>query len=121
MRLGDPSTLNFHGQVFALTKMTPNEEGGINMNLRTDSQDAWMFQPPLNSSLIAQSDFYLGAVRCDNRIAELFHISGHKPINPSFAIHAIELQSLKRTGIYDLKGAAMGEARDLFFTDQHIF
>jgi len=120
VRLGDTRTLQLNRQVLVLTKWTP-ADNGVNMNLRTDSQDAWIFQPPMNTSVIAQSDFYLGAVRCDNRIAEILHTSGHPLINPSFAIHAIELQTLQRTGIYDLKGAAMGDVRDVFFSDKHIF
>ena len=60
-RFGDISTLNLHNEVLALLKwMDINGSSSLSLTLRTDSQDAWIFQTPLNSSIINQSNFVLG-------------------------------------------------------------
>lgn len=33
---------------------------GLSMSLRTDSQDAWIFQPPLNVEMAKKADFAMG-------------------------------------------------------------
>ena len=122
VRLGNPKTLQLKKKVLALLKWRPSDSGdGLNLSLRTDSQDAWIFQTPINPELIEFSQFFLGAVRCDNRIAELLTLAGYEVINPAFAIHAIESQSGSRSGLYDLKGAASGTGRDVLISDQYIF
>lgn len=50
----------------------------ISLSLRADSQDAWVFRTPVPESVIAQSEFYLGAPRCDNRIARIFADAGYR-------------------------------------------
>jgi hypothetical protein len=92
------------------------------MNLRTDSQDAWIFQPPVNQAVIELSAFSMGIARCDNRIAEILATSGHHVYNPAFAIHAIELHSNQRQGsLYGIKGAAFGPGRNVLLSDRHLF
>lgn len=112
----------FGNSVLALLKWHKQTETELKFLLRSDSQDAWIFQPPLNSSIIEHSDFYIGAVRCDNRLAELLVIGGHHVINPAFAIHAIEIQNTPRDGkLYNVKGSAFGEVRNLLISHQSVF
>ena len=97
--------VDFQGRVFALAKWVHKSEK-ITLNLRTDSQDAWIFQPPLNESLVGLTGFDIGSARCDNVLAEVLHDSGHSPLNPCFLIHAIEVQRKLRAGkIYDTVNA----------------
>ena len=86
-RLGDPQTLNLEGSVLSLLKwkdkntqktLAPNEmdkiqsesqddnvdrainfPNAITLQLRTDSQDAWIFQPPLNESVVIEVNQWL--------------------------------------------------------------
>jgi predicted O-linked N-acetylglucosamine transferase (SPINDLY family) len=112
----------FGNTVLTLLKWHKQTETELKFLLRSDSQDAWIFQPPLNSSIIDHSDFYIGAVRCDNRLAELLVIGGHHVINPAFAIHAIEIQNTPRDGkLYNVKGSAFGDVRNVLISHQSIF
>ena len=159
-RLGDLTYLNLTGRILALLKWHDHgekwerdekgdkgEEGdeSIYLTLRTDSQDAWVFQPPVRTmtannthtnntnvdnntvsanSIIAQSDFYLGIPRCDNRIAEIFISNGYIVLNPTFAVHAIEIHNSIRKNspiLYTTKGAVHGKGRDILLTDIFIF
>ena len=156
-RLGDVTYLNLTGRLLALLKWhDPGEkwerreegEGSIYLTLRTDSQDAWVFQPPVinmtthniprdtntntntdnsysvNNNIIAQSDFYLGIPRCDNRIAEIFISNGYIVLNPTFAVHAIEIHNSIRKNspiLCTTKGAVHGKGRDILLSDIFIF
>ena len=151
--------LNLTGRLLALLKWhdpaekwergdkgEKGDEGddSIYLTLRTDSQDAWVFQPPVRTmttdntmhinsdnnntdninSIIAQSDFYLGIPRCDNRIAEIFISNGYIVLNPTFAIHAIEIHNSIRKNspiLYTTKGAVYGKGRDILLSDIFIF
>ena len=123
VRLGDPSTLQLNNTVLALLKWRQAaDQRGPSLSLRTDSQDAWIFQPPLHDALLSKMGFYMGAVRCDNRLADILFKAGYHVINPAFAIHAIELQSFNRQGgLYDLKGSAVGDGRNVFLSDKFVF
>ncbi len=143
LRLGDPQTLNLHNQVLALMKWTKQPQQPQNpqsqkekfqqeqeqeshvelqLQLRTNSQDAWIFQPPLNASVVEQSDFFMGVARCDNRLADILTLSGHPVVNPAFAIHAIEIHSGVRQGsLYNPKGAPIGDVRDVLLSDRYLF
>jgi hypothetical protein len=124
--------MNFNKTVFALLKWTKqlqsndNNDNGMNnpmiMQLRSDSQDAWIFQPPIPQDIIDQSDFALGLARCDNRIADIFSSAGYEVINPALAIHAIEIHSSQRQGkLYATKGSVLGKSKDVLISDQHVF
>jgi len=79
--------------LIALSKWNSDDDGALTLQLRVDSQDAWIFKSPLaNESIIDSSNFFLGVPRCDNRIAEIFHASGYRVINPAYSIHAIEIK-----------------------------
>ncbi len=54
------------------------EEEKISLFPRVDSQDAWIFSTPIPESIIGQSEFFLGAPKCDNRIAYLFSRAGYR-------------------------------------------
>ena len=120
---GDPNTLDLNGGVLALLKYTENNQGYATLNVRTDSQDAWIFQPPINSSVILKSNFIMGAPSCDNVIAEILSECGHIVSNPAFAIHAVEVHNSEREGLgyYSPKNAVVGKARDVLLSDQMLF
>eukprot|EP01038_Epipyxis_sp_PR26KG_P006209 gene6209-8553_t len=103
---------------------TSNEvpDNQIILTLRADSQDAWIFRPPLDSSFIEQTDFALGLPRCDNHIAYLLSKFSYDVINPVFAIHAIELDTSNRGNhLYGTKDAVFGSVRDVLLSDRMVF
>ena len=117
-RLGEPDNLNLHakGMVLSLLKWVDRGTEGLSLPLRTDSQDAWIFQPPLSLEMAMKADFALGLdtaylsrkkpnlvryflpglPRCDNRIAFLLNEAKYTVINPAFAVRAIEIDSSQR-------------------------
>jgi hypothetical protein len=48
------------------------------LNLRSDSQDAWLFTASISEEIVRQTDFYFGLPRCDNRLAKIFMDSGYR-------------------------------------------
>ena len=68
-----------NGSVLALSKWTPvGANEGITLNLRLDSQDAWVFRSPINEAVVANSVFNLGAPKCDNRLARVISDGGYR-------------------------------------------
>lgn len=63
--------------VMALLKWFPQGDY-LSIMLRTDSQDSWIFRSPVSEDVIEQSKFFLGAVKCDNRLASVFESSGYR-------------------------------------------
>ena len=120
---GDPNTLDLNGTVLALLKYTENNQGYASLNVRTDSQDAWIFIPPINNNVIIKSNFIMGVPRCDNVIAEILTQNGHIVNNPAFAIHAIEVHNTQREGLgsYTHKNAVSGNGREVLLSDQMLF
>lgn len=121
--LGDPQTLDLQGGVLGLLKWTESGAGSASLNIRTDSQDAWVFQPPIGPRVIEEASFVLGVAKCDNRIAEILHSNGHNVSNPAFAIHAIEVHNTERAGVgfYGMKGSPAGPYRDVLLSDRKSF
>lgn len=114
--MGRVSELQLRDIVIALQKWTDWSplKPFIHMNPRIDSQDAWIFQAPVQDAVIQDSAFYLGAPRCDNRIAAIFSQHGYTVRNPAIHIHAIELMSKGRaSGIYDMKDSVLGNTMDV--------
>lgn len=106
--------------VLALLRWQHDTAGTISLTLRTDSQDAWLFQSPVPEVLVSASDFPLGVPRCDNRLAYLFHRLGYRILNPAFDVHAIEYQtstSELREGLYDIKNSVPGDVRNVLIDD----
>jgi hypothetical protein len=106
--------------VLALLRWQHDTAGTISLTLRTDSQDAWLFQSPVPEVLVSASDFPLGVPRCDNRLAFLFHRLGYRILNPAFDIHAIEYAtsaSELREGLYDIKNSVPGDVRNVLVDD----
>ena len=98
-------------------------EGRISLVLRTDSQDAWIFRAPLPEVVVEESQHVpLGVTRCDNVLAHLLWAAGKIPLNPAFAIHAIERRGGgKYDGeLYDISGAAFGKTRDVLLCDWYV-
>jgi hypothetical protein len=55
----------------------------------------------------------MGAVRCDNVLANILKKSGHPLLNPCLAIHAIEIQTRPRQGLlYGTKDSLFVEDGD---------
>lgn len=108
-------------KVLALSKWKRVGES-LSLSLRTDSQDSWIFRPPLNDSLVAASGFYLGAARCDNRVACLLAQAGYEVSNPVFAIRSIEIHTSEREGsLYSMRGAVKGEGAKVLLSDALSF
>lgn len=63
--------------VLALSKWI-SEGSSITLPIRADSQDAWIFRSPVSENVIAQSDFYFGLPKCDNRLAKVLGDSGYR-------------------------------------------
>ena len=121
--------------VLALSKwIDKGVKGHLKTHLRTDSQDAWIFQSPLllpdaepdsdgnfekNEKNEKMLDFVLGAARCDNRIAYILANNyNYHVINAAFAIHAIEYDNSNRIDtVYGTGGAIIGTGLNLFLRD----
>lgn len=76
--------------------------------LRDCSQDSWFIKTnkPIPKQLIEDSDFYLGEVRCDNRIAFWCLVNGYKPINPCLLFTGQHIHKNFDTRTYDPDGDA---------------
>ena len=96
-----------------------NSRHDFQLHLRSNSQDAWIFRSPiLDQDLLEASSFFLGAPRCDNRIAALFRDHNYSVINPAFAIRAIEVSYFGRqTTLYDIHAAVRGRGEEVFISD----
>jgi hypothetical protein len=107
-----------NGRALALLKWK-DHASMQSLQLRTDSQDAWILRTPIKEEVIRLSrELVLGSVRCDNRLAMILTQAGYEVINPAFAVHAIELESRERIGgLYSLKDAAIGETKHLLISD----
>ena len=123
---------SLQGTVLALLRW--GDKGSyISLALRSDSQDAWVFQPPLNETLTRKetTGFFFGAPRCDNVLAHRLIAAGHRVINPSFAIRAIEVATA--TGgtsegsaqgasfLYEQATAVEGEGQEVLISDRFVF
>jgi hypothetical protein len=60
LRLGNSQHLDLRRKVLALLKWIDRGADGLSMSLRTDSQDAWIFQPPMSLDMIKKADFAMG-------------------------------------------------------------
>src|SRR5690349_16771770 len=114
---GATNGLQLGRKVYSLLKWH-DRENGLTLNLRTDSQDAWLFQSPVDSAVVDLSNFNMGIPRCDNRLAYILHSNNYTLLNTVFAIHAIEKQSAPRIGtLYSMKDAAQGEIMNVLLSD----
>ena len=124
--LGNASTLILSEMILALSKWVypsgMEKVDEMSLPLRIESQDAWIFQPPVPSNILQRMDFYLGAPRCDNVLAEIFSAEGYNVINPAFSIKAIECSSKKTSdALYGQHGSVIGSGKFVFFSDRFIF
>mmetsp|Transcript_26112 Transcript_26112/g.57823 ORF Transcript_26112/g.57823 Transcript_26112/m.57823 type:complete len:91 (-) Transcript_26112:3066-3338(-) len=90
------------------------------MRPRTDSQDAWVFQPPMRPEVVARSDFHLGRACCDNCLAYLLREANYTVLNAAFAVRAIEFRH-PAPDVYSTLGAVQGQGADLLLCDQFVF
>jgi hypothetical protein len=71
------------------------------LSVRSDSQDAWIFRSPLNACASRNTDFLMGEVECDNRLAGALRGCGYSVTNPALFLRAVEYSSKQRmTSIY---------------------
>jgi len=56
--------------------------------IRQNSQDAWIFKPPLPMKMVEKGGFYMGRPGCDGMVAYLAAISNLKLLNPSKVVVA---------------------------------
>lgn len=83
----------------------PLRSPSLKLNLRIESQDAWMFQVPLPRDIVDNANYFMGQSKCDNMLASLFSASGYEVHNPAFAIRAIEVDSRGRNfAMYESHG-----------------
>jgi hypothetical protein len=72
------------------------------LNFRVESQDAWIFQSPMNDRVVSAATFSMGSPRADNVLATLLIGSGYSVENPSAIVRAIEVDSRGRSmRLYD--------------------
>ena len=131
---------HWHNTILALTKwIDKGTREHMQLYLRTDSQDAWVFQSPWRYTVLPEEDqslspddgmkslldIEIGIARCDNRIAYIIthdpHFQSMIPYhirNTPFAIHAIEYDNRSRSSeLYSAKGAAVGDGQHVLYSD----
>jgi len=104
----------------------------LQLHLRTDTQDAWIFQAPIrfDTSVMdgvsedALLGFPVGSIRCDNRIAWIlahdahYTKSNYTVSNAPFAIHAVEYDAKPREpALYGTAGSILGDVKSLLYDD----
>jgi hypothetical protein len=111
---------NMRNRVFALLKWQADvsaEDALPSITVRTDSQDAWIFQAPIKQEVLHSTDFYLGQPKCDNRLVRVLQQAGYQVSNPAFAVRAIEYPYHFEVPVYDAQQAVPGEVADLLLSD----
>jgi hypothetical protein len=111
---------SMHNRVFALLKWQADvsaEDAPPSITVRTDSQDAWIFQAPIKQEVLRSTDFYLGQPKCDNRLVRVLQQAGYQVSNPAFAVRAIEYPYHFEVPVYDAQQAVPGEVADLLLSD----
>ena len=80
-------------KIYALSRYDLSGQGKLNIFNRKDSQDVWIFKPPLPS---IKSDFLLGMPGCDNRIAYEIKAAGIEITNPCLSIKVAHVHKSKK-------------------------
>ena len=102
---------------FQASSSSLNFTDAVTMRFRIDSQDAWVFTPPIVDEVLLQADFEMGLPRCDNRLAAIFRSAGYNVHNPALFVRAIEYHTRSRnSGIYSMKGSVSGEGANVFLS-----
>ena len=78
------------GKMLCLSRWDEDSNGILRHLDRPDSQDAWIFEPPLPR---IASDFFLGKPGCDNRLAYEVACAGLAVLNPSRSLRARHLHN----------------------------
>lgn len=86
---------------------------------RSDQQDSWIFFPPLSNFTYIESEtnFHLGALRCDNRFAEILSCAGYSVVNPCLAIRTHHVHSDNKTRTYRTRDQVRGKGRYVLLSD----
>jgi hypothetical protein len=88
--LGRLEDYDLAGCLLCLSRWDLHEDGSWRLFDFEDSQDAWIFQPPVPDF---ECDFHLGVLGCDNRLAWEAGHAGLVLANPSRSIRAYHLHS----------------------------
>jgi hypothetical protein len=78
------------GRLLCLSRWDETPDGALRHFDRPDSQDAWIFEPPLPRFA---SDFFLGKPGCENRLAYEAERAGLAVSNPSRSLRARHLHN----------------------------
>ena len=117
---------DLEGHFICLTRWDAMKDNSLKFKeparIRKNSQDAWIFKPPLPAKMIEKGGFYMGRPGCDGMTAYLATISGLKLLNPSKLIRIKHLH-LSRYRTYKRKHRMGGD--DIYIcvypTDKVVF
>ena len=92
-------TFDLEGYFICLTRWDLMRDNSLKFKqparIRKNSQDAWIFKPPLSLKMIEKGGFYMGRPGCDGMVSYLATISGLKVFNPSLLVKAKHLHLSK--------------------------
>lgn len=81
-----------------------------------------MFQPPLDAAALEELNFYMGLPKCDNRLVYVLQQHNYTLLDPAFAVHALELDSVVRTQVlYNIEQTVVGSTSTLLLSDLFEF
>jgi len=90
--LRETKGFDLDGHFVCLTRWNEKLDQSISFfqpaRIRQNSQDAWIFKPPLPIKMVEKSGFYMGRPGCDGMVAHLAAISDLKLLNPSKVVVA---------------------------------
>jgi hypothetical protein len=93
----------------------------LELPLRTDSQEAWIFNVPMSQTVTENSNFYIDGARGDNLLAAVLIEAHYTVQNPAFALRAIKADAGGRgLTLHDNAGVDdvdKGSKRWVFFSD----
>lgn len=75
----------------------------------------------IRDDVVANTNFYLGAVRADNVLAALLALLNYNVTNPMFGLHAFETDHVKRVPFYGNKDYVHGPMADVLISDRMEF
>jgi hypothetical protein len=95
------------GRMLCLSRWDEDAAGALHHFDRPDSQDAWVFEPPLPK---IAAEFFLGTPGCDNRLAYEAERAGLLVCNPSRSLRA---RHLHKSGVrrYSQQDRVFGPTR----------
>jgi len=84
-------------KAYALSRWDVDVNGSARLFNRADSQDVWVWKPPLT---LDAAEFWLGSPGCDNRFAALLAKAGLAVLNPSRIVKSYHVHLTNFRGGY---------------------